>query len=102
MDRRRRRRLCLSDQQALAWRAHELWKRDAAAAGLHSWEAAALLQHFRQVDPDFSPATVEDLHAAFDRQLQQLEARVEELKGVLRCDRRRSIKDYWRGGVPDL
>ena len=26
----------LSDQHALAWRAHELWKRDAAAAGLRS------------------------------------------------------------------
>ena len=26
----------LSDQQALAWRAHRLWQRDAAAAGLHS------------------------------------------------------------------
>ena len=30
----------LSDQQALAWRAHELWQRDAAAAGLHPQEAA--------------------------------------------------------------
>ena len=27
---------------------------------------------------------------------------MEELKGVLRCNRRRSINDYWRGGVPDL
>ena len=53
----------LSDQQALAWRAHELWQRDAATAGLHSQEAAALLRHLRQVDPDLSPATVEDLHA---------------------------------------
>ena len=92
----------LSDQQALAWHAHELWKRDAAAAGLHSREAAALLQHLRQVDPDLSPATVEDLHAALDRQLHQLEAGVEELRGVLRSNRRRFIKDYWRGRVPDL
>ena len=92
----------LSDQQALAWRAHELWKRDAAAAGLHSREAAALLQHLRQVDPGLSPATVEDLQTALDRQLQQLEARVEELRGVLKGNRRRSIKDYWRGRVPDL
>ena len=37
----------LSDQQALAWRAHELWQRDAAMAGLHSQEAAALLRHPR-------------------------------------------------------
>ena len=37
----------LSDQQALAWRAHGLWQRDAAAAGLHSQEATALLQHLR-------------------------------------------------------
>ena len=92
----------LLDRQALAWRAHELWKRDAAAAGLHSREAAALLQHLRQVDPDLSPATVEDLHAAVDRRLQQLEARVQELRAVLRSNRRRSIKDYWRGRVPDL
>ena len=49
----------LSDQRALAWRAHELWQRDAAAAGLHSKEAAAFLWHLRQVDPDLSPATVE-------------------------------------------
>ena len=34
----------LSDQQALAWRAHELWQRDAATAGIHSREAAALLR----------------------------------------------------------
>ena len=35
----------LSDQRALAWRAHELWQWDAATAGLHFQEAAALLQH---------------------------------------------------------
>ena len=57
----------LSDQQALAWRAHELWQQDAATAGLHSQEAAALLRHLRQVDPDLFPATVEDLRAALDR-----------------------------------
>ena len=92
----------LSDQQALAWRAHELWQRDAAAAGLHSQEATALLQHLRRVDPDLSPASMEDLCAALDQQLHQLETRVEELRGVLRSNRRRSIKDYWRGRVPDL
>ena len=27
---------------------------------------------------------------------------LEELRGVLRRNRRRSIKDYWRGKVPDL
>ena len=92
----------LSDQQALAWRAHELWQRDAAAAGLHSQEATALLQHLRRVDPDLSPSSVEDLRAALDQQLHQLETHVEELRGVLRSNRRRSIKDYWRGRVPDL
>ena len=73
-----------------------------AAAGLHSREAAALLQHLRQVEADLSPASMEDLHPALDRQLQQLEAQMEELRGVLRCNRRRSIKDYWRGRVPDM
>ena len=92
----------LSDQQAPAWRAHELRQRDAAAAGLHSQEATALLQHLRRVDPDLSPASVEDLRAALDQQLRQLETRVEELRGVLKSRRRRSIKDYWRGRVPDL
>ena len=92
----------LSDQQALAWRAHQLWQRDAAAAGLHSKEATALLHHLRRVDPDLSPASVEDLRAALDQQLHQLETRVEELRDVLRSNRRRSIKDYWRGRVPDL
>ena len=92
----------LSDQQALVWRAHELWQRDAAAAGLHSQEATALLQHLRRVDPDLSPASVGDLRAALDQQLDQLETRVEELQGVLGSNRRRSIKDYWRGRVPDL
>ena len=92
----------LSDQQALAWRVHELWQREAAAAGLNSQEATALLQHLRRVDPDLSPASVEDLRAALDQQLHQLETRVEELRGVLRSKRRRSIKDYWRGWVPDL
>ena len=92
----------LSDQQALAWRAHKLWQRDAATAGLHSKEAAALLWHLRQVDTDLSPATVEDLRAALDQQLHQLETHVKELRGVLRSNRRRSIKDSWRGRVPDL
>ena len=92
----------LSDQQALAWRAHELWHQDAAAAGLHSQEASALLQHLWRVDPELSPASVEDLRAALDQQLHQLETRVEELRGVLRSNRRRSIRDYWRGRVPDL
>ena len=92
----------LSDQQALAWRAHEMLKRDVAAAGLHSREAAALLHHLRKVYPDLSPATMEDLHAALGQQLQQLEARVEELRGVFSCNKRMSIKDYWRGRVPDL
>ena len=27
---------------------------------------------------------------------------MEELRGVLRCNRRKSIKDYWQGKVPDL
>ena len=92
----------LSDQQALSWRAHELCRRDAAAAGLHSQEATALLQHLRQVDPDLSPASVEDLRAALDQQLNELETRVEELLGVLRSNKRQSIKDYWRGRVLDL
>ena len=92
----------LSDQQALAWCAHELLQRDAAAAGLHSQEATALLQHLRRVDPDLSPASVEDLRAASDQQLHQLETRVEELRAVLRSSRRQSIKDYWRCRVPDL
>ena len=56
----------------------------------------------KQVDPGLSPATVEDLRPALDQQLHQLETRVEELRGVLRSNRRRSIKDYWRGRVPDL
>ena len=54
------------------------------------------------MDPDLAPATVEDLHATLDRQLHQLETRVEELRGVLGSNRRRFIKDYWRGRVPDL
>ena len=33
----------LTDKRALAWRAHELWKRDAARSGLASREATALL-----------------------------------------------------------
>ena len=48
------------------------------------------------------PSSVEDLRAALDQQLHQLETRVEELRGVLRSNRRRSIKDYRRGRVPDL
>ena len=68
---------------------------------LHSQEAAALLRHLRRVDPELSPATVEDLRAALDQQLQQLETRVEELRAVLRRNSRRSIKDYWRGRSPD-
>ena len=79
-----------------------MWQRDAAAAGLHSQEAFALLQHLRRVDPDLSFASVEDLRAALDQQLHQLETRVEELRGVLRSNRRRSIKDHWRGRVPDV
>ena len=90
-----------SDQQALAWRAHELWQRDAATSRLHSQQAAAFLRHLRQVDPDLSPATVE-LRAAFDQQLHQLGTGVEELRGVVKSNRRRFIKDYWRGRVPDL
>ena len=61
-----------------------------------------MLQHLRRVDPDLSPASVEDLRAALDQQLHQLETHVEELRGVLRSNRRRAIKDYWRGRVPDL
>ena len=92
----------LTDQQALAWRGHELWKRYAASVGLASMEATALLQHLQQLDHDLSPATMQDLRDALDHQLQQLESRVEELGGVLRCNRRRSNKDDWRSKVPDL
>ena len=42
----------LTDQQALVWRAHELWKRDAAGTVLAWREAFAQLQHLRHVDPD--------------------------------------------------
>ena len=92
----------LTDQQALAWRAHELWKQDAACAGLASEEATALLRHLRQAAPDLSPATMEDLRAALDLQLQELKSRLEEVMGVLRCNRCYSIKDYWRSKMPDL
>ena len=61
-----------------------------------------MLRHLRQVDPNLSPATVEDLRATLDWQLHQLEIRLEELRDVLRSNRRRSIKDYWWGRVPDL
>ena len=54
------------------------------------------------MDADLSPATVEDLHAALDQQLHQLETRVEELRGFLRSSRRGSINDSWRGRVPHL
>ena len=74
----------LTDQQALSWRARELWRRDAEGAGLASKEAAALLQHLRQVDLELSPATMEDLRDALDQQLQPLDQRVEELTGILR------------------
>ena len=80
----------LTDQQALAWRAHVPWKRD------------ALLQHLRHVDLRLSSATMQDLRAALDQQLQGLESGMEELTGILGCNRRRSIKDYWRSNVPDL
>ena len=61
-----------------------------------------MLQHLQRVDPDLSSASLEDLRAALDQQLQQLETRVEELRGVVRSNRRRSIKDFRRGRVPDL
>ena len=87
MDKRRRASLSqvLKDQQALAWRAHELWKRDAAGTRVASKEATALLQHLRQVDSDLSPATMEDLRDALDQQLQQIDLRMEELTGRMAC-----------------
>ena len=91
----------LTDEQALAWRAQELWKWDAASAGLASREATALLPHLPQADPDLSPATMEDLRASLDEWLQQLECGVEEHMGFLRCNRRNCIKDYWRSKMPD-
>ena len=45
---------------------------------------------------------MDDLRDALDQQLQHLDERVEELMAVLKRNRRRSIKDYWRGRVPDL
>ena len=59
----------LTDQQALAWRAHDLLKRGAPAAGLASPGATALLQHLWQVDPNLSPATMAALRPALDQQL---------------------------------
>ena len=84
----------LTDQQALSWRARELWRRDADETGIASREATSLLQHLLRVDPDLSPATMDDLREALDQQLQQLDQKVEELRGVLRRNRCRSIKDY--------
>ena len=92
----------LTDQQALAWRARELWKRDAEGARLASRDVIALLQHLRQVNPQLSPATMEDLCDALDHQLQQLDLLVEELRSFLIRNRRWSIKDYRLGKVPDL
>ena len=84
----------LTDQQALSWWLRESWRRGAEGARLAYREADALLQHFRRVDPKLSPATMEDLRDAVDEQLQQLDQRAEELTGVLRRNRRGSIKDY--------
>ena len=60
------------------------------------------MQHVRQVEFELLPTTMEDLHDPLDQRLQQRVQRVEDLRGVLRRHRRRSIKDYWRGKVPDL
>ena len=57
----------LTNQRADAWQAQELWTRDVAGARLASREATALLEHLRQVDPDLSPATMEDLRDALDQ-----------------------------------
>ena len=84
----------LTDKQELSWRARDLWSRDADETGFASREATSLVQHLWRLDPDQSPATMDDLREALDRQLQQLEHKVEELMGVIRCNRRRSIKDY--------
>ena len=94
--RRKRRRLrptSSRNQKALAWRAHELWQRDAATAGLHSQEAAALLRHLRRVDPDLSPATVDDLRATLDQQLHQPETRLEE-RGAAGCTHEQQTQDH--------
>ena len=79
-----------------------MWNRDAAGVGLASREATALLQHLRQLDPDLSLATMEDLRAALDGQLEQLDNRVEGRRGVLKCNQRKSIKHCRRGKVPDF
>ena len=91
----------LTDQEALSRRAQILWSRDVDKTGIASKDATSLLQHLRRVDPDLSPATFDELREALDRQLQQLDQKVEELRGVLRRNRCRSIQD-WRGRVPDL
>ena len=83
----------LTNQQALSWRATELRRRDAEGARLASKKAAAPLQHLRQVDPELSPATMQELCDALDHQLQQLDQRVEELRGALARIRHKSIKD---------
>ena len=84
----------LADEQALSWRARELWRRDADVAGVTCKEPTSLLQHLNRVDPDLSPATMDDLREALDQQLQQLDQRVEELRGVRWRKRHRSITDY--------
>ena len=89
----------VADQQALSWPAREPWRRDADEAG--PWRlptscstSAVLL--------DLSSCTMDDLQEVLHQPRRQLGHRMKELRGVVQRNRRTSIKDWWRGMLPEL
>ena len=75
---------------------------DAARHGIRSEAALRLAEELRGALPGFRPVTQGQLQGELERQAAALEEDIRQLRALLAADRKRAIKDFWRGHAPDI
>ena len=78
------------------------YQADAARHGIRSEVALRLAEELRGASPRFRPTTQGQLQEELERQAAALEEDIHQLRALLAADRKRAIKDIWRGRAPDV
>ena len=78
------------------------YQADAALHGIRSEAALRLAEELRGASPRFRPTTQGQLQEELERQAAALEEDIRQLRALLAADRKRAIKNFWRGHAPDM
>ena len=78
------------------------YQADAAWHGIQCEAALRLTEELGGASPGFRPATQGQLQEELERQAAALEEDIRHLRALLRADRKRATKDFWRRHAQDI